>query len=67
MKNEKKSAIWVLLESSSFVEFNYLKKMVFIKGHWRLLRDTKGQIEFLKNGKNNDMGIKLQLSIYDTW
>ena len=44
-KEWKKSTIWVLLESSSFVEFNYWK-MVFIKGHWRLLRDTKGQIEF---------------------
>ena len=48
--NEKKSTILVLLESSSFVEFNYLKK-IFIKGHWRLLRDTKGQIEFQKMGK----------------
>ena len=43
-----------------------LFKKNFIKGHWRLLRDTKGQLEFQKNGENNDMGIKLKLSIYDT-
>ena len=28
-----------------------LFKKNFIKGHWRLLRDTKGQIEFQKMGK----------------
>ena len=65
IENEKKSQQYEYCWKSPFLEFNYLK-MFFIKGHWRLLRYTKVQIKFLRNGKNNDMGIKLKLSIYDT-
>ena len=43
-KNEMKSTIWVLLERSSIVEFNYLKFFV-IGGHWRSLRVNKRQME----------------------
>ena len=41
-QNEKKSKLWVLLERSTIVEFNYLKFFV-IRGHWRSIEVIKGQ------------------------
>ena len=48
-QNIKKSTIWVLMERSSIVEFNYLKIFV-IRGHWRSLEVNKGQMG-VKNQK----------------
>ena len=46
VKNQKwkKSTLWVLLERSSIVEFNYLTIFV-IRGHKRSLEVNKGQIK----------------------
>jgi len=54
----KKSTIWVLLERSSIVEFNYLKFFV-IRGHWRSLGVNKRQMEVKNQNvrKINNMGI----------
>ena len=55
---KKKSTIWVLLERSSIVEFNYLKIFV-IRGHWRSTVVNKNQMEVKNQNvrKINTMGI----------
>ena len=52
------STIWILLERSSIVEFNYLKIFV-IRGHWRSTEVNENQMEVKNQNveKVNTMGI----------